>query len=435
YVNQINNTHIKYNRYIPIPLLLIALIAVLFLPRSYPVIATTLVVLITTLLIIKIKKNEFSDHQYTGVLIFKPVLYIGQISYSLYLWHWIVIVISLWTVGIHLWTVPIQCLLILLFSAVSYHLIEKPLRQSSWRKSLQAQSYLLTGLVVVFGSFYMLPDKANANFLYLAETSPRKSMDFEHIVRDIECNKQSAASVEKSIRTIGNSHANHILPMLRLLSKRCGYNLIYEEHPDYIVIPSGNNEFQDKIKQVVSELDKGDILILSSRNRFLYENPYMKSTGDFWFDHSKLKQNQGFGLKKWLNELNQLLTLTQEKGINVILFLPITEFDTKVVNYKKMCGGGWLKKNKEGCNPKVSKEYLDKRFPESYYQEVYDKAAQLEHFYVFEPQPIYCSKDSQQCERIVDGVVAFADTNHLSPDGSKLMLKRFSSFLKDNNLF
>src|SRR5690606_15033420 len=54
YVYQINNTHVKYNRYIPSPLLLIALIAVLFLPRSYPVIATTLVVLITTLLIIKI---------------------------------------------------------------------------------------------------------------------------------------------------------------------------------------------------------------------------------------------------------------------------------------------------------------------------------------------------------------------------------------------
>lgn len=55
---------------------------------------------------------------------------IGLLSYSLYLWHWPVIVVMRWTTGIH--TLPLQLLALLvgtLLAVASYVLIERPLRR------------------------------------------------------------------------------------------------------------------------------------------------------------------------------------------------------------------------------------------------------------------------------------------------------------------
>mgnify|MGYP003326618861 CR=1 FL=1 len=60
------------------------------------------------------------------------VIYIGRISYSLYLWHWGVLSISRWTIGIHWWSVPIQVALMFILAMASYKFIETPLRKSEW---------------------------------------------------------------------------------------------------------------------------------------------------------------------------------------------------------------------------------------------------------------------------------------------------------------
>ena len=38
----------------------------------------------------------------------KFIIFSGNISYSLYLWHWGILVLSRWTIGIHSWTIPFQ---------------------------------------------------------------------------------------------------------------------------------------------------------------------------------------------------------------------------------------------------------------------------------------------------------------------------------------
>jgi hypothetical protein len=60
----------------------------------------------------------------------QQVVFIGLISYSLYLWHWGVLAVSRWTIGIHWWSAPIQVALMLAMSFVSYRHIEAPIRHS-----------------------------------------------------------------------------------------------------------------------------------------------------------------------------------------------------------------------------------------------------------------------------------------------------------------
>lgn len=65
------------------------------------------------------------------LLQWRPVLYIGLISYSLYLWHWPLIVLVRYALGMASITAYIPVLLVasLLLASISYHFIEQPFRR------------------------------------------------------------------------------------------------------------------------------------------------------------------------------------------------------------------------------------------------------------------------------------------------------------------
>ena len=102
----------------------VAMIGVVFLPLSWAVPATIASVGLSVLLIACLKPGDAVYRLFTH----RRVVYIGLISYSLYLWHWGVLCISRWTVGLHWWSLPIQFALMLALAMLSYHYIERPAR-------------------------------------------------------------------------------------------------------------------------------------------------------------------------------------------------------------------------------------------------------------------------------------------------------------------
>jgi len=123
--------HQNLLRRIPAPpalLVLSALIGLLFFPLKAAVVATLLCTALSCLLI-----HALNDGGRAYLLLSsKPIVYIGVLSYSLYLWHWPVLALSRWTIGIHTATIPFQILLICLLAWASYQAVEKPLRHSPW---------------------------------------------------------------------------------------------------------------------------------------------------------------------------------------------------------------------------------------------------------------------------------------------------------------
>ena len=106
----------------------ITIIVLLFAPTPFAILTTIAIVILTALLITCLQPKTTTYHLFTH----PKATYIGRLSYSLYLWHWSVLSISRWTIGIHWWTIPFQTLLIILLAAVSYHYIETPLRHLRW---------------------------------------------------------------------------------------------------------------------------------------------------------------------------------------------------------------------------------------------------------------------------------------------------------------
>lgn len=111
------------------PLLVLAAMAgVMLLPAEAAVIATISTVALSAVLIACLKKGTTAYN----LLTINSITSIGLISYSLYLWHWAVLCISRWTIGIHWWSAPFQAGLMLLLAKCSYSFIELPLRKSTW---------------------------------------------------------------------------------------------------------------------------------------------------------------------------------------------------------------------------------------------------------------------------------------------------------------
>jgi peptidoglycan/LPS O-acetylase OafA/YrhL len=111
------------------PLLVVAaMVGVMYLPVAAAVPATIGIVVLSAVLIACLKTGTAAYQFFT----LEKVVYIGLISYSLYLWHWTVLSISRWTIGIHWWSVPIQVGLMVVMAIVSYKWIETPYRKWEW---------------------------------------------------------------------------------------------------------------------------------------------------------------------------------------------------------------------------------------------------------------------------------------------------------------
>ena len=90
---------------VPPLLVLLLIIGIMFLQNSLATASTIAVVVLSIILIASLKKQTIAFTFFTH----PRVVYIGLISYSLYLWHWGILAISHWTIGVHWWSLP--CLL------------------------------------------------------------------------------------------------------------------------------------------------------------------------------------------------------------------------------------------------------------------------------------------------------------------------------------
>jgi len=105
---------------------LLAIVCIFFLNVKSK--ETILAVCLTFYLLVRMNSRDLSY----SVLALPVLQWLGKISYSLYLWHWTIIVISRWTIGIQWWTVPLQIGAILALASISYKFVEVPFRTGSW---------------------------------------------------------------------------------------------------------------------------------------------------------------------------------------------------------------------------------------------------------------------------------------------------------------
>ncbi len=129
----------------------IALIFSLVISINHSVI-TTVIAVVATLCIILSQNNSFIHK----ILTLKVMLWLGLLSYSLYLWHWSILVLAKYTIGTTNIALLITLVIVLICAIFSYYMIEKPLRYKTFSKSSIKELKRYTSVMFIFAIIFFV---------------------------------------------------------------------------------------------------------------------------------------------------------------------------------------------------------------------------------------------------------------------------------------
>jgi peptidoglycan/LPS O-acetylase OafA/YrhL len=160
------------------------------------------------------------------ILANKPMVWVGERSYSLYLWHWPVLSLLRYYTGSEVLDIPHSLLFIvltLLLTTLSYHVIEMPLRLNRVRikqllgYGVLSSAFLVTSLSMASINKALSPPGLPTEYLRYADPS---TICHGQIVAD--CLKGDLNST-KEVLVLGDSHAAMLNLFFDQLGKELGF--------------------------------------------------------------------------------------------------------------------------------------------------------------------------------------------------------------------
>jgi len=411
----------------PSLLAMVLIIGVMFLPNSLAIASTIAVVVLSSILIASLKERTKVYKFLTN----SKVVYMGLISYSLYLWHWGVLSISRWTIGIHWWSVPFQFALILGLAIASYKYIETPVRKGN-AFCTPMKSIVFGGVVILsLSGILIVLDRPLKGQLYTGKRIltarpiliPGEKC-LENISRHTFCYLVENKSQE-TLWIIGDSHARSLALLGEEVANSSDMNLkLYTLNG--IPFPpvlryrqsTKNNDlesFKDfKLveKELYERIKVGDVILLSIRLPAYFGGTYYGDPQNYKFfriDGSFSSQENYFD--EWISSVKNLANITQKIGSKVIIQTPTPEWEEEL---NKLCSNRqWFNMlQKRNCQI-TTNFFIDKET--GLFKDIFKKLNQLssshENIYLFDTYQVVCP--GIKCSFNMEGVDIYEDSNHL----------------------
>jgi peptidoglycan/LPS O-acetylase OafA/YrhL len=384
-----------------------------------------------------------------GLISIRPIVWIGLISYPLYLWHWPV----LSYIRVMESQSPSLSLLLagagvsVLLAALTYRYIELPLRHS--------QRFVLVGLVgamttlllgaiaiVVFRGF---PDRPFVE--YAKQTAAQMKREPETDESCIQLFKTNAAPVycrqhtpgDQMIGLIGDSHAHVLFPGIAEQAERAGYGTLLLANsgcPPLDGSATGKTDGSRRecaisIEKILSSIVSDERIkhvILATRGPiYLYGKGFGPTEVDYndppISDARQDALHSENGVGPFTKALQSTVQRLLDSGKTVSYFLQVPELGI----YPYNCLGRPLTLvSKPFCGVTV-KEYQDRM--SEYRALVKSVQISLPALSVWDPQPLFC--DSEYCHGLIQNKLMYADDDHLSKEGSRLVAAYFASLIYD----
>lgn len=378
-------------------------------------------------------------------LALKPIVWIGLISYPLYLWHWPV----LSYIRIMESSAPAETLLwfgagaALLLAALTYRFIEQPLRH------VHSVRPVLVGLgstmVVMFlASFGVvasdgLPDRPAVRYVKAAEVQMKREL-----VTDTSCQGLFPPGTAprycrqdnpgpRMIGIIGDSHAHVLFTGFSEQARRAGFGVLLLANsgcPPLVGAVTGKSDSERQkcsfaIEAVLSEILRDERIkhvILATRGP-IYLTGKGYGPAEIDYDHPPIayahpvEQKYKRGVDPFADCLFLTLRRLSDSGRSIGYFLQPPELSVPPRN----CLGRPLEMFSTASCAVSIKEYRE-RMRE--YRAILKRAqADFPTMSIWDPEPLFC--DAKICKGSIDNKLMYADDDHLSIDGSRLMAAQF----------
>lgn len=403
----------------------IAIIVVLWAPLRFAVPTTIAVVILTAVLIACIRPGTAAYSLFTQ----KHVVYIGLVSYSLYLWHWSILSISRWTVGIYWWTAPFQLALMILICSLSYKYIEAPLRQAQWSFSrLRSIGY---GLLASFtASLFMTGLYFNAQHLSLYDENKEISYK-SHWSGWGECDYVKSShpdygrcryldNKDYSLRVVvfGDSHAGHLASGLKEISPNVPASFAVVLYKGCYPIQNAEcSIIRDGYRWVLDNPEVDLVILAAYHNLTTHQNRLYEVTED----PNAMPDGSLSIVEKELRASIDVLTAS---GKWVLMIVDSHELlldpELEIIPMSGMF--------REPGLLDVSHQPVIER-NKSYYDMLDRLASENPRFKVFYSGSVFC--DDDVCKSDINGKPLFQSRDHLTPYGSEVLALQYQDIIVD----
>ena len=360
----------------------------------------------------------------------KLAVYLGRSSYSIYLWHWPVVVLMRWTVGFETAShLAFALVLTFVLGFASYHFIERTFLTSKTLRRLPAWRIVSTGAIFTFGVAMLFDVTVNSNIhlSVVAEQAGWESNDMPAI------KNTSSPILDKSAPTlwvVGDSHAAAYSGMVRQAAAEVGMNV-------QIMIMSGcslanlrqpypkNSFCQRHFNKLFDDLSKhfteGDIVFLASlRGQRLSDQWGMYEPEIL---NQILNSDKSGYYREALEQSREIIGRLLSIGFKVIIDTPKPVFRAPPFR----CSD-WFNRMNPVCAPgfEVSATEL-KDLDAPVLESLHTLKTEYPALVIWDPFPILCP--DSVCSAFLDGKPLFIDQDHLSGYGNQLLLESFSELL------
>ncbi|MEB3360780.1 MAG: acyltransferase family protein [Synechococcaceae cyanobacterium] len=439
--------------------LLTLFLVLLFSPESWRIAATLACVACSVGLLIMLRGETGP-----GRWLAKPgPLAIGLSSYSLYLWHWPVIVLARWSVGINRWTVLPILLLIGLLTWLSYQL-ECRFRLAGAKgqpASLGALIRYPALLLLAAGALALLSGPARGR-LFLGErrhltsdiansrSIPGTTLDTEHCFEEPMTPlaaqfKDDACTLRRhpgqpTLYFEGDSHTGVLIPLAETLIGRGSVNSAFFSRggcpipwfTPWAMQRQSLERYQfcqeysrRRLQDRMEDIQPGDRLVLASNlpSYMLDPDPKVRARS----------------LTNYATAVQTLATKLQNRGAGLILFGPLPMFTNRpeVAVPMSLCQPEWFRRSGQppaGC----SATFVPRDDMVNHLRPLEELLSELEkkipNLHVFRPFAALCPPHSRQCSTHRGDRMLFKDSNHLSREGVRVLEKPFLGFLNQHGL-
>lgn len=402
-----------------------------------------------------------------SILSSRALLYIGAISYSLYLWHWGILAIARNTIGVSAETLTFLLPAIFLISHWSYSYVETPWRHSKNWSNLRVNLGSILGLITLFLFGKLIANSSQiSQVTYLGDKSQlsqspsientiinediywlsRANSDEEATGSDFKLNN-APSEYSRRIIFIGDSHTSHLFPafkpMLINLNKQTSAAVISRAGTRFPtlnwaagdvmtkeMINKRNYKTNANFSEAIQELSKGDLVIISNNMHSLLENNEQDSNIRYW-DNDWNQISPKEALNQWLTKLDSLRKDLKVRGIKVAVIAPTPIFESsrQKPELAHLCSPEWFRISiSEGCPSRFTPiEYRDFKIKVNHFTDLLITESGIKKELVLNLSHLFC--DQRLCRTTnSQKQPLFIDTNHLSTRGAKLITSQLTTF-------
>lgn len=413
--------------------LFFTLFLIFIIPQSLGLISTVFIVLNTGALILLLNK----EYKIYALLTSQPLALVGSISYSLYLWHWGILTLSQWTVGVTAKSLPFLIVFSFVFSLISYKLIEVPFAKIKLTKIkilnifFGAISLLISSITIYsFGKnfktsinnigYKLIPTILPSNKFIKDPTTAIALLDC-HLPKkekSIENCLESDIKSQRNLYIIGDSHAaNHFGSIIEANNKiERNYNVKLLSEEGLIQWLMGNNcesaykycnSLQDYEVFFSNNLTKNDLVIFSLYRSRINEQKYTLPR--------KVSNSRLAIFKKRINKLAEIIISKNAKLLLVddipLVCSPSVNFDHFIIRLGKT----------ELCQIEKNVSLKDRESLTKLYKELS----------LINSNIIYVDFHNDLCSETICTIFDPKNNNILYGDSSSHFLNSYSSPLKD----